>query len=354
MTGGGSGGHIYPLLAIRSCFPEADVLYVGARGHLEETIVPREGLRFVALPVSGFNRKHPLAKGLAVLKAVTALQTSLIWLRRTRPFAVVGTGGYVTLPVGYAGTLLGIPLFILEANVMPGLANRLLMRRARRIFVAFEGTLPLLPPSVRARAVVSGFPVRPEVLRHERDEARRDLGIPLAATVLLVVGGSQGAEALNRGAALLIEAGLPLYVLWATGPRYFPRWRGYAASHVDVRPYIDDMPRALAAADLVLARAGSSTLSEITARGLPSILIPSPNVPDDHQRKNALYLERRGAAVVIDEDDLERHLVQQVEHLLDPAKRAAMAEAAKALGRPDAARVIAETIRKEVGLRTRR
>jgi UDP-N-acetylglucosamine--N-acetylmuramyl-(pentapeptide) pyrophosphoryl-undecaprenol N-acetylglucosamine transferase len=353
VSGGGSGGHIYPALAIAQAFPGEDVLFIGARGHMEERIVPAAGVPFLGLSVSGLNRKRTTEKLMGVARAGSALAEALLILRRRRPWAVVGTGGYVTGPVGLAASLLGIPLFLLEANVTPGLANRMLLRRASRIFLAYAGTEALLPRDVRPRAIVTGVPVRPEIAAADRGTARKELSLGREDVLVLVVGGSQGADALNRAAALIVEAKLPVRLLWATGERYFARWQRYRGPAVDVRPYIDDMATALAAADLAVARAGSSTLSELTVRGLPAVLVPSPHVPDDHQRKNALHLEREGAAVVVDEEDIDRHLVPAVARLLAPERRREMAAAAGRLGHRDALLRIVAQLREEALARTR-
>jgi len=359
LAGGGTGGHIYPALAIaaglRAERPGIGLLYLGTARGLEADLVPRAGIPFVALSGGGVAGKSPLlaARGAAALARGAA--QALVVLRRFRPHVVVGTGGYASVPALLAAALLRLPVAIQEQNVYPGAANRLLSRVAREVYVPVEETRRHL--ARRARVLVTGNPVRREVLLAGREEAARRLGFDPARPVLVVLGGSRGARAINGATAAALPGllGRGMQVLWVTGAAYHAgALAAVAAAGIEpasfgkirVEPYLHAMADALALADLVLARAGAMTLAEVTARGVPAVLVPSPNVVRDHQRQNARALERAGAALVIAEPELdgERLLAATSAILDDPARLQAMAGASRRLGRPDALDVIVQRV----------
>jgi len=360
LTGGGTGGHIYPALAIAAELGAGRVVgYLGTDRGLEARVVPEAGIPFFAVPATGVLGRSAVGMARGGVQAVRGLARALGLLGQLRPDIVVGTGGYVTGPVGVAAAMLGLPLFILEENARPGLTNRLLARAARRVAVPWAEAAQGFPGGVRTKVVVTGNPVRREIVAVDGAAARKVLGLPARDPVVLVVGGSQGAEALND-AVLALATGAGTWppgaaLLWATGPRYFPRVEaalGRSAPFARAVPYLDDMPSAYAAADLVIARAGAMTVAELTARGVPAILVPSPNVTGDHQTANARVLTERGAAVLLPERHLAR-LGQAVRELVaDAGRRRAMAEASRALGRPDAAATLADLVLREAS-RTR-
>ncbi len=349
LTGGGTGGHVYPALSIaaglRARVPEVEVLFVGTATGLEARLVPRHGLPFVAVSARGLAGKGPggVVRGLASL--ARGSWQALRVVRRFRPDVVVGTGGYVSGPVVAAAVLLGVPVALQEQNAFPGAANRYLSRFAGFVAVAYEESRRHFPR--RAPVVVTGNPVRPEVLRADRYEARRRLGVADAERLVLVFMGSRGSATVNRAMveALPRLAGRPgLRLLYATGEDHYRtvleglRRRGLqvqegedaalAGANVEVRPYVYDMVTALAAADLVVSRAGAMTLAEVTARGLPALLIPSPHVARRHQDANARVLVARGAARVLSEEGLRG------DALADAIVQ--LAEASRQLGRPGA------------------
>jgi UDP-N-acetylglucosamine--N-acetylmuramyl-(pentapeptide) pyrophosphoryl-undecaprenol N-acetylglucosamine transferase len=360
LTGGGTGGHIYPALAIAAELRGAEAVgYLGTERGLEARVVPAAGIPFFAVPATGVLGKSPTAMVRGALAATAGVTRSSRILRQLRPDVVVGTGGYVTGPVGLAAALLGISLFVLEENARPGITNRMLARFARHVAVPWAEAAAGFPASVRTKVVVTGNPVRREVVSADRAAARTAFQLDPEAPVLLVVGGSQGAEAINTAIVALVRdrAVWPrgASLVWATGPRYYdaivarlsplPPW-------LHILPYLNDMPQAYAAADVVLARAGAMTVAEITARGVPAVLVPSPNVTGDHQTANARVLAERGAAVLLAEGRL-RDLGQEVTALLaDPERREAMAVASRALGRPDAAATLAALVVRD-GVRQR-
>ncbi len=319
-AGGGTAGHINPALAVagylRETQPGVQILYVGAKGGMEETLVPAAGFEFRGIAVSGFQRKVSLRNvgknAAALARLLTASAGARRILREFGPDLCMGTGGYVAGPVLREAARLGIPTVIHEQNAYPGVTNRLLSKRADRTLLAVADAQKYLPPS--ARCVLTGNPVRQEVLRAKRDESRAKLKLD-RRPLILSFGGSLGARRINEAAAdLLAESAksgrfqhIHGYGRWG---KWFPdllKQKGVdPALHpeLDLREYIADMPECLAAADLVICRAGAITLSELQAQGKPAILIPSPNVAENHQYHNAMAMVRRGAAAILEEKDL--------------------------------------------------
>jgi undecaprenyldiphospho-muramoylpentapeptide beta-N-acetylglucosaminyltransferase len=353
ITGGGTGGHVLPALAIADALvarghPREALHHVGAERGLEARLVPPTGLPMTLLPGRGIQRRLTWANVAAVWGLVRAFAMALRLLGRLRPKVVVAVGGYASVAVGLAAVLRRIPLVVAEQNTHPGAANRLLARFAKASAVAFEGT-PL------PRAVVTGNPVRPEIASlgdgHARAGARRRLGVADDRQLVLVAGGSLGALHINRSVVEAVPAWrdrADLAVRHVVGRRdwdeicaQLPADTG--ALQLDAIEYEDDMPAALAAADLAVCRSGSGTCFELAAAGLPSILVPSPVVTADQQTGNARRLVDAGAAVLVPDAELDgARLVAEVDRLLaDGPGRAAMADAARAWARPDAADAIA-------------
>ena len=352
---GGTGGHVYPAIAIadavRALRPGAAVSFAGTRDRMEWEAVPKAGYPIRAVTVSGFQRglsatalrrnatfPFKLAKGLYdSWQAVSAFD----------PDVVVGTGGYVSGPVGLAASLRGIPLVLQEQNAYAGATNKLLAGRARRVFVAFEAARSAFS---NANVTVAGNPVREDLARAGRDEARAHWEIPNDARVLLVMGGSLGAGPINGALKLHLDALLAdedTVVIWAAGSRYYDTLREATPEHPRLRlvPYLDRMDLAYAAADLALCRAGAITCSELAVTGTPSVLVPSPNVTADHQTKNARALADAGAAVLLPEADLAARFPDVVLPLLhNESSLEDMGGAARQIARPDAARTIAEAV----------
>ncbi len=361
-SGGGTGGHLYPALAIADALveirPDIHVFFLGAARGLEARILPQRGLAHRLLPVQGFQRGEGLANWRVAPALIDSLRTVRQVFLELRPDAVVVTGGYAGGPAGIMAGIMGLPLVLQEQNSLPGVTTKVLSRWARRIHVAFPEATDHLPKSRRERVRFSGNPVRATVALAPT-EARRRFALPDADPVLLVSGGSQGSLALNRTLADAIEGVVRgdlvrpggLHILWATGPKHFdevsarlgdvgsPDW-------VHVSPYIDDMPTALAAADLALTRAGAMTTAELLNNGLPAILIPLPTAAENHQEKNAEALELAGAAVVAREAGLTgSNLWDRVSQLAgDTDLRSEMSAAAAARARPGAAHEIARDV----------
>ena len=313
----------------------AGVVFVGGE-RAEAELVPAAGYELERIQVAGLSRSNPGKAALAALKAVRALGTTSAILRRWRPDAVLGGGGYVAGPVGLVAVLRRIPLVLTEADSHLGLTNRLLASRARRVCLAF-------PVAGRdgERYLVTGRAVPPA--HADRAGARAAFGLADGELCVLVFGGSLGARSINQ-AAIGAFADAPYRVLHVAGRRDFPTLK-VSGPHYDLRAYVVPFGPALAAADLAVARSGSSVF-ELAQYALPAVLVPYPHASGDHQTQNARWMERAGAAVVVPDAELTpERLRAEVDRIaLDPAGRAAMAQAAGALARPDAAQVIAREV----------
>ncbi|MFO8060859.1 MAG: undecaprenyldiphospho-muramoylpentapeptide beta-N-acetylglucosaminyltransferase [Bacillota bacterium] len=359
VTGGGTGGHVYPALSIAREFlargPGRRVLYVGARRGLESTVIPEAGIPFRALRVEGFLGRGAAGKARSLLLLASALREAGGILAEFAPDVVVGTGGYVSVPVVMRAQLARIPTLIQEQNVLSGAANRMLSHLARAVAAPAVEAAGNFPRRVQSRLVVTGNPVRRDVISACRSDGRAQYGLGPGDVMLLVVGGSGGARTINRGTLDFVLDHLPehphLRVLWVTGPRYHEEVllrleSAGAADRVRVMDYLRDMPSALAACDLLLCRGGAMSLAEAAAAGRPMIIVPSPNVTHNHQQHNARALEGAGAAVVIPDCDFTGDSLQRViSGLLDDCERMrAMAGASAARGRPGALDEIMELI----------
>ena len=355
VTGGGTGGHIYPALAVARGFlaggSDRTVGFVGSRRGLEARLVPPTGIPFRALPVRGFRGKG-LAERLLFLPelALSTLQ-ALALVARFRPDAVFATGSFASLPLLIAALLARRPIFLQEQNSVPGRVIGLFARRARAVFLAYpEAALRL---DSGARCQLTGNPLREEFLTLAGPRPPRAPGAPRR---LLAFGGSRGARSLNaalREGLPLLAREFPLAALIQTGDAEAAETAAALASlapAVEVAAYLDDMPARMAGADWVLCRAGAMTLAEITLLGLPALLVPFPHAVDDHQSANARALAAAGAALVIADEELDgpRLAAALAELWRDPAREAAMAAASAALGRPQATADILSAMEKSL------
>jgi len=355
ITGGGTGGHVYPGLAVaavlRRLDPTGEVRFAGTRRGLEAILVPREGYRFHTVSASGFRGLGTGARLRFLANFGAGVLQALGLLLRWRPDVVLGTGGYASAPVLTAARLRRVPCALQEQNAVPGTANRLVARWARRIYLGMEGAQSALPAE---RCVVTGNPVRPEFLAAVDATESAGPAAPRERLRVLVFGGSRGARTLNRAvteaAAAWCTDGAP--ALWIQTGR--DDLEAVAAAYADcgervrVVPYIDAMPSALRWADLVVSRAGAMTLAELQVAGRPAVLVPFPHAVDDHQRRNAEQLAQRGAARLLLDAECDgprlSALVAELEG--DRAGLATMAAAARAQARPDAAeRIAADLLR---------
>jgi len=355
LTGGGTGGHIYPALAIgreaERRDPACELLYIGTKRGLESRIVPQQGVRFESIDITGIRRSLSIENLRTAVRFVRGVRRAKALLREFKPDAVVGTGGYVCGPVVYAAAKLGIPTLLHEQNVVPGLTNKFLSRYVDAVAVSFADSKPHFG---KVKSVeYAGNPCATAILGGDPLSGYASLGLAPGTRFVLIVGGSRGAQALNRAAAEAAAklAGMPdVHFVFATGERYYEEMKDElgrvsdpsVAARVHVLPYISNMSEVLPAASLVVSRAGASSLAEITAVGVPAILVPSPNVTNNHQQPNAESLERAGGGVMILERELSGiTLYEAVAGIMnDEARRVKMAAAAKSIGMPEAAAVI--------------
>lgn len=350
LAGGGTGGHVYPALAMGDALKARghQVVYAGAQDRLEGRVAPDRGYEFLPVVAPQFPRSGLSSKlGFAASLAASVLRSRSL-LDRERPDLVLGVGGYIMAPTVLAAWSMGIPRAIHESNVAPGLANRLCARVADLVMTTYDRTHARLPGP--AEKVTVGCPVNPRVLQGDRAAALARYGLSPEQPVLMVVGGSLGAATLNAVAlAAARVTRRPWQLLWITGPRYYEaatRDLGEVPPGVAVVRYEDRMGDAYAAADLAVCRAGSSTLSELTAVGLPALLIPSPNVTENHQEANARGLEEAGAALVMTEAELDvpAALDRITALLADEQALAAMGEAARGQSRLGVAEEVADRL----------
>jgi UDP-N-acetylglucosamine--N-acetylmuramyl-(pentapeptide) pyrophosphoryl-undecaprenol N-acetylglucosamine transferase len=360
-AGGGTGGHLYPALALAEAFqardPGASVMFVGARRGIEARVLPERGVPHVLLPFEPIRRSSPWQNWRLIPAALGSVVGLARAFRGFRPDLVVGTGGYASGPVVAWAIVRGVPTAVQEQNSYPGITTRWLARRVRQIHLAFPEARDHLRPGPRTEVFEFGNPIRPPDPSVDREAARRHFGLG-DGLVALVVGGSQGARSINE--ALLADlravadgrlppAGVPVQILWATGPTHY---EGIAArvgelgleEWVHPTPFIQEMPRALALADLAISRAGAMALAELCAWGIPSVLVPFPHAAANHQHHNAAALAGAGAAVMIPESQLgSGRLWGEVTGLAaDAARRETLAEHARERGEPDAAaRIVA-------------
>ena len=360
LTGGGTGGHIYPALtlaeALKEQRPEAEFIYVGRATGLEAEVVAKSGMAYAAIESGGIAGLGAAARLSGAWRAMRGVFQARRIMRLWQPDVAIGCGGYVSGPVLLGARLAGVPALVLEADINPGMASRIAGRWAAGVFVSYAAARPYFPAQTPVFAL--GMPVRRAVLAVSREQGRAAFGYGPEERVVLIFGGSGGAKAIHAAsvaAARHLLSQPQVRVLHAAGLRYYEQVRAdYAAAGIDLDkpgqlqlvPYIHNMPEALAAADVAVTRAGMTTLAELTARGVPAVVIPSPNVARNHQEANARLLAEAGAAVLLREADLSGEgLAAAVLGLLgDPAALAAMAAASRGLGRPEAAQAIAAQI----------
>jgi UDP-N-acetylglucosamine--N-acetylmuramyl-(pentapeptide) pyrophosphoryl-undecaprenol N-acetylglucosamine transferase len=360
MTGGGTGGHIYPAIAIADRIkledPGAEILFVGTKRGKEKDLVPFRGYPIEFINVSGFSRKNMLRNVKVVAEYTKALWEAGRIIEKFKPDVVIGTGGYVSAPMIRAASKKGIPAFIQEQNAIPGLTNRLLEKDVEKVFLGFQESSDGF--NTPQKHIVTGNPVRRDFYTAEKTASRTSLSLDQHDFVILAFGGSQGAGRINKAMMDVVERynGEPgVAIIFVPGKYYhLPVMTEVLEKEIRLQDnirileYIDDMATYLSASDLVVSRSGALTVSEISVCGKPSILIPSPIVTGDHQMFNANVLGKRGAAVVIEERNLtDAGLLLQIQELMaDPKRLADMGRKAKEAASGDATSIIWETIRR--------
>lgn len=354
VSGGGTGGHIFPAISIanevKRRWPDAEILFVGAENRMEMERVPKAGYRIVGLPVMGFDRKRLWRNFKVLLKLRASMSRAKRIIKDFHPDVAVGVGGYASGPTLKAAQKVGIPTLLQEQNSYAGVTNKMLAKKARVICVAYDNMERYFPAET---IIKTGNPIRKAILECNlsRENAKKALGFNPDKPLLLVVGGSLGSRTINQAIAAgldgLGEAGIQ--ILWQTGKVYADTCREQAEGHDNVHAtaFIDDMATAYRAADLIVSRAGASTISELQILGQAAILIPSPNVAEDHQTHNAMALVNRDAAVMVRDAEAVEKLEATVTSLFAEAEKVAgMRANIKTMALPDADRIIVDELEK--------
>ncbi|MBK6483117.1 MAG: undecaprenyldiphospho-muramoylpentapeptide beta-N-acetylglucosaminyltransferase [Chitinophagaceae bacterium] len=324
ISGGGTGGHIFPAIAIANALhkrlPDLEILFIGAQGRMEMEKVPKAGYRIEGLPIAGLQRSLSLKNLSLPFKVINSLMKAASIIKSFKPDVVVGVGGYASGPVLFAAALKGIPTLIQEQNSYAGITNKILGKRARKICVAYEGMDKFF---AKDKIVITGNPVRKDILDlvGKKAEAQKYFGLDANRKTILIIGGSLGARTINEsvlaGLNELVAADVQL--LWQAGNRYYESVAkavmGYEEK-VKVKEFIERMDLAYAVADLVISRAGALSIAELCVTGKPSVLVPSPNVAEDHQTKNAQALVNDDAALLVEDADAKEKLVTTALELL--------------------------------------
>ncbi|MFN8281490.1 MAG: undecaprenyldiphospho-muramoylpentapeptide beta-N-acetylglucosaminyltransferase [Saprospiraceae bacterium] len=357
ISGGGTGGHVYPAIAIADAFrqidPATEILFVGAEGKMEMNAVPKAGYKIIGLPISGLQRSLSMRNVSLVFKLASSLFKAWNIIGNFKPDAVIGVGGYASGPVLKVAAWRKIPYFIQEQNSYAGITNKLLGNRASAIFVAFKGMERFFP---KDKIILAGNPVRNDFLHlPSRDDARRILGIHPDKRTIGIFGGSLGARTLNEAVsahANEIEQRQDLQLLWQVGRTYkeeFVRQHVSQLPNVFLFDFIDRMDCAYAASDVCVARAGAITLSELAVTGTPAILVPSPNVAEDHQTRNAETMVGEDAAGMVSDRVAKEELWQSCMSLLrDTSQQEKYKKGLSAVARPNAALTIAREVIKMI------
>ena len=354
ISGGGTGGHIFPAVsianAIRELLPDAQILFVGAEGRMEMQRVPQAGYEIKGLPIMGFDRKNPL-KNIKVLYRVWKCQRMARQIIKDfQPQVAVGVGGYASGPTLNMAAKMGVPCLLQEQNSYAGVTNKLLAKKAAKICVAYEGMERFFP---KEKIMLTGNPVRQALLESKvtRQEALDSFGLDAAKKTVLLVGGSLGARTINESVLqhldLIADSGLQF--IWQTGKYYSAQiaeqLKGKRPANLVVTDFISDMAAAYRAADLVISRAGAGSISEFCLLGKPVILVPSPNVAEDHQTKNAMALVNRDAALYVKDAEAPDRLIQlAIDTVKDDARLTSLSENILKMALPDSAEIIAKEV----------
>ena len=350
-AGGGTGGHLFPAIAIadeiRKMIPAASIAFVGTKGKIEARVVPAQGYSFYPVWISGFRRKLTVENIMFPLKVVVALVQSFFLIKKLKPNVVVGTGGYVSGPVLYVASLLGVPTLVQEQNSYPGVTTRILSSRVDEVHISFERSRTHLKPSDNVK--LTGNPTRDMVGKISREEGATYFGLDPAKKTVLVFGGSLGASSINT--AMLVTssdlASSDVQIIWQVGGADLAGVKtqieqGHQQERIKVYDFIEKMEYAYAAADLAVCRSGATTVAELARAGVPSVLIPYPFAAADHQTENARAMVDSGASMMIRDTELKNNLLATIKTLLhDGTRLKKMSESARGLSKPNAASAIA-------------
>lgn len=350
LSGGGTGGHIYPAIAIadelKKRYPDAEFLFVGANDRMEMQRVPQAGYSIKGLQIAGLQRKLSLKNLLLPFKLLKSLYQARQIIQKFQPDAVIGTGGYASAPTLKAAQWLKVPYFIQEQNSFAGITNKWVSKKANKIFVAYQNMEKFFP---KAKIQITGNPIREGLttIQDKNKNAFESFSLDENKFTLLVLGGSLGAKSINQ----LISSNLSFFqenevqILWQCGKFYYDEYKEKQTEMVQVRPFIENMNDAYAVADVIISRAGASSVSELCVVGKPVIFVPSPNVAEDHQTKNAQAIADEKAAILIKETELKDNFQKIfLEIFNDKEKRKILSENIKALAKPNATKQIVDEI----------
>ena len=362
ISGGGTGGHIFPALSIagklKELNPETEILFVGADGRMEMEKVPAAGYKIVGLPVAGLQRRLTLSNFALPFKVIKSVRMAKKVIREFKPDIAIGVGGYASAPLLWAASRMGIPTLIQEQNGFAGLTNKILGKKANSICVAYEGMDRFFPAD---RIILSGNPIRKEIVAADekmKAEAMEFYGLDPEMKHIFIVGGSLGSATLNKAMQKWIEDGCPggddIQVIWQCGKYYKPSIDAFMAeakasgkdvSRIQHSDFISRMDLAYAAADVVISRSGASSVSELCAAHKAAIFVPSPNVTEDHQTHNAMALVRKDAGMIVKDSEAAEKLMKTACELIEnPEKIALMEKNIAALAKTDAAQTIADEV----------
>jgi UDP-N-acetylglucosamine--N-acetylmuramyl-(pentapeptide) pyrophosphoryl-undecaprenol N-acetylglucosamine transferase len=353
-AGGGTGGHLYPAIAIadeiRKNDPDAQILFVGTKQKIEARVVPQKGYQFRSIWISGFQRKFRFATLIFPCKVIVSMMQARSIIKEFTPDVVVGTGGYVSGPVLRVAAMLNVPTLIQEQNSYPGVTTRMLAKKVNEVHLTFEGSKKYVADA--QKIFVSGNPTRSNLNRCSYDGACRYFGFNPddRRTTVLIFGGSLGAHTINNAVAKNLNKLMQrnLRIIWQTGSEDYSSVKKttelYTSNQLWVNAYIDDIEYAYAASDLVVCRAGATTIAELTVLGKPALLIPYPLAAANHQVENARSMAESGAAEILYDDDASEKLMEKISVMLDGTRLATISSECKKLGKPDAAREIARHV----------
>lgn len=356
ISGGGTGGHIFPAVsianAIKELRPDTKILFVGAEGRMEMQRVPDAGYEIIGLPIAGFDRKRLWKNFAVLLKLARSQWKARSIIKNFRPQVAVGVGGYASGPTLKTAGMMGVPTLIQEQNSYAGVTNKLLAKKAKKICVAYDGMEKFFPAG---KIILTGNPVRQNLTKDmpSKEEALRSFHLQLEKKTILIVGGSLGAGTINHTLTTgldIIKQNNDIQFIWQTGKYYYPQVKeavekAGAFPNLHLTDFIKDMAAAYAAADLVISRAGAGSISEFCLLHKPVILVPSPNVAEDHQTKNALALVDKQAAIYVKDSEAETTLLNvALDTMNDAQKLKELSENIAKLALPDSARIIAEEV----------
>ncbi len=350
ISGGGTGGHIYPAIAIadelKAQDPSAQIVFVGASGKMEMEKVPQAGYNIHGIWISGLQRKQLWRNILFPLKlGISLLQSLLIWVRY-RPDVLIGTGGFASGPMLFMGNLMGSKTLLQEQNSYPGITNKLLAKKANAIAVAYPGMERFFP---KEKISYTGNPLRSSLLQIEglKDQALKHFGLSGNRKQLVILGGSLGAQRINELVATQLELfnSLDLDVIWQCGKLYFDRYQHLATDRIKIYPFIKEMNLLYSIADIIISRAGAASVSELCLVGKTTLLIPSPNVAENHQFHNANALVRQNAAILIEEKDLDQSFETVFRAVVEsPKKQLELKKNIRLMAKPEATKEIIKMI----------